>query len=68
MSIVVGPVTTGPKDPSPEELVAIAAALEMAWPKHTVDQDMQKAAEDAWKFANRWWQGSHLMTRRRPRR
>lgn len=64
----VGPVTRGPKDPSQEELVAIVTAVEMAWPRNTVDQDVQKAAEGAWKFANRWWQGSHLMRRGRPGR
>lgn len=66
--LILGPMSTGPKDPTPEELVAISTAVELAWPKHTVEQDVTKAAEDAWKFANRWWQGSHLMRRSRPRR
>lgn len=64
----LGKVTTGPRDPDPDELVAIATAIELGWPKHSVEEDVAKAAEDAWKFANRWWQGSHLMRRGRPRR
>lgn len=64
----LGPVTMRPQEPTAEELIAIATAIELAWPKHRVEEDVAKAAEDAWRFANRWWQGSHLMRRSRPRR
>jgi hypothetical protein len=41
-------------DPTPEQLAAIIAAVEVAWPRPVV------VVEDAhepspWRFSNRWW-------------
>ncbi|HEV7888379.1 MAG TPA: hypothetical protein VGO92_12535 [Acidimicrobiales bacterium] len=40
--------------PSPEQLAAIVAAVEMAWPRPVVPA--QQAAEPLrWRFSGRWW-------------
>ncbi|HEX2849401.1 MAG TPA: hypothetical protein VHN98_02560 [Acidimicrobiales bacterium] len=47
-------------DPSPEELAAIVAAVEMAWPRPVVVEDDRRRTSP-WRFSNRWW-----MPRRAP--
>ena len=41
------------RDPSPEELAAIVAAVEMAWPRPVVVN--RPPAASPWRFSNRWW-------------
>ena len=60
--------TTGPKPPTVEEMAAIVAAAEATWPHATVEEDVVHTADAVWKFANRWWQGSGVAQRGRPRR
>jgi hypothetical protein len=50
--------------PSEEEAVAIAAALEVAWPRAVV----VPAATDTprWRFAGRWWSKPIPARRARP--
>jgi hypothetical protein len=56
------------KQPTFEELAIIVAATDVLWPRPTVEEDVAKAAGEAWKFANRWWQGNHVGRRGRPTR
>src|ERR1051326_2280367 len=45
-------------DPSPEEMAAIIAAVEIVWPRpRLVDPsaDDDNARRPAWRFSGRWW-------------
>jgi hypothetical protein len=42
-------------DPTPEELAAIVAAVEVAWPRPVVVVDDGAARPSPWRFSNRWW-------------
>ena len=51
--------------PTEQEAIAIAAALEVLWPK------VQPAAEretlnTSWRFSGRWWIDSSVIRRSRP--
>ena len=51
--------------PSEQELAAIAAAVELAWPRPVV----VAPAEDRpgpWRFSGRWWSRPHTVQRARP--
>jgi hypothetical protein len=53
--------------PTPEELAAIAAALEVAWPRSVVVA-APAPERSPWRWSGRWW-ASHLppaAERRRP--
>jgi hypothetical protein len=53
--------------PSPEELAAIAAALEAVWPRR-VPVAEEAPERSPWRWSGRWW-ASHLppaAERRRP--
>ena len=41
-------------DPSPEQLAAIIAAVEVAWPR-PVDVVDDTDHPSPWRFSNRWW-------------
>ncbi len=45
---------THPADPTPEELAAILAAVEMAWPRPVLVADGTDR-EPKWRFSGRWW-------------
>ena len=51
--------------PSEEELAAILAAVEMAWPRPVV---AAPAADQPgpWRFSGRWWAKPHTVQRARP--
>lgn len=53
-------------DPSPEELAAIVAAVEVSWPRPVVVDEPRPAS--IWRFSNRWWLPRRPMAvaRRRP--
>ena len=55
------------REPSPEELVAIVAAVEMAWPRPVVVVE-EANQPSPWRFSNRWWtpRRSPASTRIRP--
>jgi hypothetical protein len=42
-------------DPSPEQLAAIIAAVEVAWPRPVVVVDDAPEQVTPWRFSNRWW-------------
>lgn len=60
--------TRGPKPPTPEQMAIIAVAIEQAWPRPSVEEEVVQAADSAWKFANRWWTNQSVARRGRPTR
>jgi hypothetical protein len=50
--------------PSPEELVAIVAAVEVVWPRPVPEE--QPVAPPAWRFSGRWWARPPAARRERP--
>jgi hypothetical protein len=54
-------------EPSPEEVAAIAAAIEVAWPRAVSVEDGPQQPSP-WRFSNRWWlpRRSVAVTRQRP--
>ena len=50
--------------PSEEEAVAIAAALEVAWPRAVVGADHEE--ESRWRWSGRWWTKPIPLRRDRP--
>jgi hypothetical protein len=53
------------KAPTEEELAAIVAAVELAWPQPAV---LVEPADrpGAWRFSGRWWSKPHTVQRTRP--
>jgi hypothetical protein len=51
--------------PSPVEMAAIVAAVEMAWPRAVV-VDEPVEAPGIWRFSGRWWSKPHTVQRTRP--
>jgi hypothetical protein len=56
------------RDPTPEELAAIVAAVEMAWPRPVVVRVEPTGRQSAWRFSGRWWSADRppAANRRRP--
>lgn len=54
-----------PGPPSEEEMVAIVAAVEMAWPRPVV-VEAGRDEPGAWRFSGRWWAKPHTVQRARP--
>ena len=52
-------------DPSPEELAAIVAAIEMSWPR-PVAAATEPEAPPPWRFSGRWWARPIAARRDRP--
>jgi hypothetical protein len=50
--------------PSDEEAVAIAAAIELSWPRAVVALDVEPPPR--WRFAGRWWTKPIAIRRDRP--
>jgi hypothetical protein len=53
-------------DPSPEELAAIVAAVEMAWPRPVVVVRDEIERPGEWRFSGRWWSKPTPVRRNRP--
>jgi hypothetical protein len=53
-------------DPSPEEVAAIAAAIELAWPRPVVDAGAGAPEPSTWRFSGRWWARPVATRRMRP--
>jgi hypothetical protein len=51
--------------PTDEEAAAIAAAVEVAWPRPVVVP--ARAEPPRWRFAGRWWSKPVPVRRERPR-
>ena len=54
-------------EPTAEEMAAIVAAVEVAWPRAVVVDDDRRRTSP-WRFSNRWWmpRRAPLSTRPRP--
>lgn len=55
-----------PVDPSPEELAAIVAAIEAAWPRPVVVEPGEPERPSTWRFSGRWWSRPTTVRRERP--
>jgi hypothetical protein len=51
-------------DPSEEEVAAIVAAIEVAWPRPAAAAT--QAPPPRWRFAGRWWSKPVPVRRERP--
>jgi len=51
-------------DPTEEELAAIVAAIELAWPRPVVAAAPRRPP--AWRFSGRWWSRPVPARRERP--
>jgi hypothetical protein len=47
--------SASPRPPTPQELAAIAAAVEMAWPRAVIVTEEAEHRPPAWRFSGRWW-------------
>ena len=52
--------------PTAEEMVAIVAAVEMAWPRPVVVVEPEPDAPGPCRFSGRWWSQPHTVQRNRP--
>ncbi|MDQ1423889.1 MAG: acetyl-CoA/propionyl-CoA carboxylase, PccX subunit [Acidimicrobiaceae bacterium] len=52
--------------PDEEELAAIVAAIEIAWPKPVVAAPLTTTETSRWRFAGRWWSKPIPARRDRP--
>jgi len=53
-------------EPTEEEMAAIIAAVEMAWPKPVVATQPVTEEVSRWRFAGRWWSKPIPVRRDRP--
>jgi hypothetical protein len=56
---------TGGGEPSDEEVAAIVAAVEVAWPRPAARATGPEAAR-RWRFSGRWWTKPVPLRRSRP--
>ena len=63
-------MTSNLRSPDEEELAAIVAAIEVAWPKPVMvsqtQSQTQTPAPSRWRFAGRWWSKPIPVRRDRP--
>ena len=52
--------------PSPEEVAAITAAIELTWPRPVVLDDDGSGDTPEWRFSGRWWRRPIAARRERP--
>lgn len=52
--------------PTPEELAAIVAAVEVAWPRPVVAGSGSDVRPPRWRFSGRWWTKPIPVRRDRP--
>ncbi|MGH9058684.1 MAG: hypothetical protein ACRDZY_04085 [Acidimicrobiales bacterium] len=57
-------MSTRLQPPSDDEVVAIMAAIEVAWPKPVGDDPLPP--ENPWRFSGRWWSRPLTVRRDRP--
>jgi hypothetical protein len=53
-------------EPSEEEMAAIVAAIEIAWPKPVAAAPAVNVQPSRWRFAGRWWSKPIPARRERP--
>jgi hypothetical protein len=59
-------VEAGAPGPTPQQLAAIAAAVELVWPRPVVVAPDAPRQSDAWRFSGRWWTRPVVQRRERP--
>jgi len=52
--------------PTPEEAAAIAAAVEVLWPRPVFSAEETPRRAPTWRFSNRWWAKPVPSRRSRP--
>lgn len=52
--------------PTPEEAVAVMAAVEALWPKPVAAAPPEVDRTLAWKYSGRWWQRDRMAHASRP--
>ncbi len=52
--------------PSPDEAVAIVAAVEALWPQPMVVGQTERDDTTAWRFSGRWWHRDRFAHAERP--
>ncbi|HEX8582467.1 MAG TPA: hypothetical protein VF640_09060 [Acidimicrobiales bacterium] len=52
--------------PTEEEVAAIVAAVEAAWPRPVVVEAVAPASPSRWRFSGRWWSKPIAARRDRP--
>jgi hypothetical protein len=53
--------------PTDEEAVAIAAAIEFAWPRVVILESVRAPSPPAaWRYSGRWWNAPLPLRRQRP--
>jgi hypothetical protein len=52
-------------EPTDEEAAAVAAALEVLWPRPSATV-APRVVSPAWRFSGRWWTGTAVVRRSRP--
>jgi hypothetical protein len=52
--------------PTPQEVAAIVAAVELAWPRPVVLAPEGTEGTPAWRFSGRWWRKPVAARRDRP--
>jgi hypothetical protein len=58
---------TAPPGPSPDELAAIVAAVEVAWPRPVIMAPLPgPESPGPWRFSGRWWSKPSAVQRNRP--
>jgi Acyl-CoA carboxylase epsilon subunit len=57
---------TGGGDPTDEEVAAIVAAVEVAWPRAAADPSVAAEVTQRWRFSGRWWTKPVPLRRSRP--
>jgi hypothetical protein len=60
----LGVEVEGLDDASPEEVAAIVAAIEVAWPRPAAAPPPDRAPR--WRFSGRWWSKPVPLRRSRP--
>jgi hypothetical protein len=53
-------------EPTDEEMAAILAAIEVAWPKPATSTTLPASEPPRWRFAGRWWTKPIPVRRDRP--
>ena len=68
MTLPVDPATLSlrqPPPPDPAVLAAIAAAVQLAWPR-PASPDAHDPVHQPWRFSGRWWHKPVPLQRSRP--
>ena len=52
--------------PTEEEAAALAAAIQLLWPRPALIAQAESAPTLAWRFSGRWWQRDRMATTDRP--